>query len=270
MAGGQVIVVPTDPWKNDQWSQNDTINDGYPYVTDAGVAEDYSPIGTATVWTIRPGAMYGYPYIRATGAPPMRISITGKRYTQIPADTFQSFQIGAGILLSDFDPETGAYQRDNIIGATTGGVNFSANPEYSDYGEDIDNIQHNTRQLKKLQSYQPTLTGTFVTLSLAVAKKLAPGAVLDSTNKIRLIPRTKLEDTEFQSLWLVGDYSLGKKWQTTGFIAVCIKNGLSTGGFRMKSAKNGKGNFEFEFMGHYDLAHENAAPFELYIRQSLS
>ena len=65
MAGGQVIVVPTDPWKNDQWSQNDTINDGYPYVTDAGVAEQYSAKHAGTVWGISASILYGYPHVKA-------------------------------------------------------------------------------------------------------------------------------------------------------------------------------------------------------------
>lgn len=60
------------------------------------------------------------------------------KFTKIPETTFQNLQLNAGVLLSDFDPATAEVANANIIGATTGGVNFTATPTFSDYGEDID------------------------------------------------------------------------------------------------------------------------------------
>ena len=66
------------------------------------------------------------------------------KYTKIPETTFQKLQLNAGVLLSDFNPETATVANESIIGATTGGVNFTATPTFSDYGEDIDNCPKNT------------------------------------------------------------------------------------------------------------------------------
>ena len=72
------------------------------------------------------------------------------KYTKIPETTFQNLQLNAGVLLSAFDPGTAEVANESIIGATTGGVNFTATPTFSDYGEDIDNCPKNMMELKKL------------------------------------------------------------------------------------------------------------------------
>ena len=53
------------------------------------------------------------------------------KYTQIPADTFQKLQLNAGILVKNFAPETGTIT--DIVGATSGGVSFTATPTFSDF-----------------------------------------------------------------------------------------------------------------------------------------
>ena len=56
------------------------------------------------------------------------------KFTKIPSDAFQKLQINAGILTTDFTPATGEIGAAGQIGATTGGVSFTATPTYSDYG----------------------------------------------------------------------------------------------------------------------------------------
>ena len=72
------------------------------------------------------------------------------KFTKIPADTFKQLQINAGVVLSEFMPATGTFEPENQIGATTGGVTFSATPTYSDYGSDVDNCPKNTMEMKRI------------------------------------------------------------------------------------------------------------------------
>ncbi|MBD5158679.1 MAG: hypothetical protein HDT23_00265 [Ruminococcus sp.] len=183
------------------------------------------------------------------------------KFTQIRPDTFESIQINAGILLTDFEPETGEYQKTAIIGATTGGNSFSATPEFSDFGEDIDNVPSNTRQMKRITSYTVTLSGSFVTIDGITAQKLCSAADLSADNS-HIIPRTALVDDDFHDIWLVGDYSA----KNGGFVAIHVKNALSTGGFQWQSSKDGKGTFSYEFTGHYDLENIDEPPFEIFIK----
>lgn len=188
------------------------------------------------------------------------------KFTQIPTDTYAELQLNAGILLSSFDPSTATVTASNIIGATSGGSNFNSNPQFSDFGSDIDNVPANTKQLKRIDYYNPTLSGTFATLDTTLGKKLLAAADTDSANTAHLIPREQLDTADFGDIWWVGDYSDKNGTTNGGFIAIKVKNALNTGGFQLKSQKNGKGMFAFTFTGHYDLSNISACPFELYIK----
>ena len=72
------------------------------------------------------------------------------RYTKIPTDTFKHLVINAGVLLKEFTPSTGAWEPKDQIGATTGGMTFTTNPAFTDYGSDVDNCPKNIQY-----SYQP-------------------------------------------------------------------------------------------------------------------
>lgn len=189
------------------------------------------------------------------------------KYTQVRADTFESIQINAGVILNAFDPSTGTYERTAIVGATTGGNSFSTNPTFSDYFEDVDNVPNNTKQGKRIDYYDPALSTTFVTIDNALGKKLITAADIDSDDTTHLIPRNMLSDEDFGDLWLVGDYSDKNGNTNGGFVAIHIKNALNTGGFQFQSTKNGKGTFSAEFHGHYDIEDIDDVPFELYIKK---
>ena len=137
------------------------------------------------------------------------------KFTRIPETTFQKLQLNAGILLSDFTPGTGTVEEEDILGATSGGVNFVATPEFSDFGEDIDNAPVNVLELKRLDSWEVTMSGTFVTVDVNLAKTLVGIADIDTSDKTLVKPRNDLLTTDFKDIWWVGDYSDktgGNKW----------------------------------------------------------
>jgi len=186
------------------------------------------------------------------------------KYTQIPVDTFQNIQLNAGILVDEFTPSTG--EVGNLLGATTGGTSFADAVEYIDFGEDIDNCPKNMKELKKLDSHTVTLSGTFVTMTAATAKMLAGAADVDGQNAGHIIPRNELIDTDFKELWWVGDYSDKNTGANAGYIAIRMMNALSTGGFAIQTADKGKGNFAFEFTGHYSMNAQDTVPYEIYVK----
>ena len=184
-------------------------------------------------------------------------------YTQIPSTAFEEIQLNAGILLDAFNPATGV--KGNQLGATTGGINFTDSIEYSDYGDDIDNCPKNTKELKKLNSHEVKISGTFVTMSAATAKTMVGAADIDSNNANHVIPRNDLLTTDFKDIWWVGDYSDVNTGDSAGFIAIHMKNALSTGGFQIQSTDRGKGQFAFEFTAHYSMDAQDTVPYEIYI-----
>ena len=186
------------------------------------------------------------------------------KFTQIPADTFENLQMNAGILLDEFTPSTGVIG--NIIGATTGGINFTATPTYSDYGEDIDNCPKNMKELKKLDSWEATLAGTFASVSASLAKTLIGAADADKSDATHIIPRNDILETDFQDIWWVGDYSNLNGDTNGGFCAVHLINALSTGGFQIQSTDKAKGQFAFSFTGHYSMDDQSRVPFEIFVK----
>lgn len=185
------------------------------------------------------------------------------KYTKIPETTFQNLQLNAGVLLSDFNPADATVANENIIGATTGGVNFTAVPAFSDYGEDIDNCPKNMLELKKMDSWDINMSGTFVTVDADSAKNLV-GAADASGNKIT--PRNDVLKSDFVDLWWVGDYSDENGETDGGFVAIHMMNTLSTGGFAIQSNDNGKGNFAFTYTAHYSMDAQETVPFEVYVQ----
>ena len=185
------------------------------------------------------------------------------KYTKIPETTFQNLQLNAGVLLSAFDPGTATVANESIIGATTGGVNFTATPAFSDYGEDIDNCPKNMKELKKLDACEIRLSGTYVTVDVNAVKALV-GAADVSGNKIT--PRNDLKLTDFTDVWWVGDYSDQNGETNGGYVAIHMMNALSTGGFAIQSSDNGKGNFAFTYTAHYSMSAQDTVPFEVYVK----
>ena len=100
----------------------------------------------------------------------------GMKFTQIPANTYKELQLNAGVLLSDFNPATAELDLSGILGATDGGVNVTATPTYIDLADGIDNSVKNTKEGKELDSWEFKLSGTFKTVTTALAKKLLGAA----------------------------------------------------------------------------------------------
>ena len=127
-------------------------------------------------------------------------------FTVIPQDTFEQIQLDAGVLLTTFDPSGPAVADNAIVCPTTGGINVSCVPTYSDLGEDVDNCPVNMKELKHLDSWACTMSTTSLGTS-PESIKLALGAADVTGNTI--IPRRDLKQTDFKDLWWVGDRADG-------------------------------------------------------------
>lgn len=181
------------------------------------------------------------------------------KFTRIPQNTFSELQVNAGVLLKTFDPtgETEVAEED-FVTATTGGITASCVPAYSDYGTDVDNCPDNTMEMKRLDGWDCKLSTTglgtspeFIQISLGAAD------VADD----KVTPRRDLKQTDFKDIWWVGDRS------DEGFVAIHLKNALSTGGFTLKTTKNGKGQVSIELTGHVSINEQDVVPMEFYVSE---
>lgn len=188
------------------------------------------------------------------------------KFNKIPETTFQELQLNAGVILKSFDPKTATVDVANIIGATTGGVSFSATPTYSDYGSDIDNCPKNMKELKKLDEWAVSMSGTYITVNADAVKNLIGAADIDKTDTTKIVPRNDITEEDFNDIWWVGDYSDKNGETNGGYMAIHLINALSTGGFSVKSADKAKGQFAFGYEAHYSMDDQTKVPFEVYVK----
>lgn len=182
------------------------------------------------------------------------------KFTVIPQSTFEQLQLDAGVLLKTFDPATGAAPKDeDIICATTGGINVTCVPTYSDMGEDVDNCPNNMMELKKLDSWECGFGFTSIGTS-PESIRLALGAADVNAESGSIVPRRDLKQEDFSDVWWVGDRADG------GMVAVQLKNALSTGGFSLQTTKNGKGQVSVTLTGHVSLTAQDVVPMVFYSR----
>ena len=90
---------------------------------------------------------------------------------------------------------------------------------------------------------------------------MALGAADIDASSGKITPRKHLEDTDFADVWWVGDISDG------GFVAICLRNALSTGGFSLQTTKNGKGQISVTLTGHFSIDDTDTVPMEFYVQK---
>lgn len=181
------------------------------------------------------------------------------KFTVIPQDAFDALQMDAGVLLKTFDPtDPDAPDDEDIICATTGGINPSCVPTYSDFGEDVDNVPNNMKEFKHLDGWECKISTTGLGTSPELIKLALGAADIDGTNTSKIVPRRDLEQTDFSDIWWVGDRADG------GCVAIQLKNALSTGGFSLQTTKNGKGQVAIELTGHVSIEAQNVVPMAFY------
>lgn len=181
------------------------------------------------------------------------------RFTVIPQSTFEDMQLDAGVLLKTFNPASPAAPADaDIITATTGGIQVTCKPNFSDLGEDVDNVPNNMKELKHLDSWDCSISTTGLGTSPSLIKMSLGCADIDGTDTTKIVPRASLAQTDFSDIWWVGDKADG------GLVAVQLKNALSTEGFSLQTSKNGKGQTSLTITGHVSISAQSEVPMVFY------
>lgn len=181
------------------------------------------------------------------------------KFTVIPQSTFEDIQLDAGVLLKTFNPSNPvAPQDEDIITATTGGINVVCKPSFSDLGEDVDNVPANMMELKHLDGWECSLSTTALGTSPELIRLQLGCADIDGSDTSKIVPRAELKQTDFSDIWWVGDKADG------GLVAVQILNALSTEGFSLQTTKNGKGTSSLTITGHVSINAQSVVPMVFY------
>ncbi len=180
------------------------------------------------------------------------------KFTVVPENAFNGLQLDAGVLLNSFDPANPEVLDANIICATTGGVNPVCKPTFSDFGEDVDNVPTNMMEFKHLDGWECSISTTSLGTTPELIKMALGCADIDSSDTSKIVPRADLAQTDFSDIWWVGDRADG------GFVAIQLKNALSTEGFSLQTTKNGKGQIAITITGHVSINAQSEVPMVFY------
>lgn len=184
------------------------------------------------------------------------------RFTRIANDAFDALQTDAGVILTNFDPANPYVTpaSEDILATTTGGVNPTCVPTYSDFAEDVDNVPNNVKEFKHLDGWEAKMAFTSIKFNAANTKWSlgAADSELLANGVTKVVPRRDLSQSDFKDLWWVGDKANG------GAYAIHLLNALSTGGLSIQSTKNGKGTNTIEVTGHVSIDAQDVMPMEIY------
>lgn len=188
-------------------------------------------------------------------------------FNKVSSNVFDNLQLEAGMILSTFSPDSPTEPTDaQIICATTGGVNPTCVPTTVDYGEDIDNVPANTKELMQIQAWECKLAFTALDMT-ADTIRLALGAA-DKTvatgKATTIIPRMKVKDEDFQDIWWVGEIAGG------GLAAIKLIGAFSTGGFNLQTGKASKGQLSVELTGFVSIEDTDTVPMEFYVGEGVA
>lgn len=183
------------------------------------------------------------------------------RFAKVAQSTFDEIQMDAGVLLKSFDPATPELVDEDIVCATTGGINPVCTASYEDFAEDIDNVPNGMKEFMKLTGWECTLGFTALNTTPEVIRMALGAADIDVASG-KITPRRELKNTDFADVWWVGDRSDG------GLVAIRLINALSTSGFSLQTTKNGKGQISVTLAGHVSIDEQDVVPMEFYVQES--
>ena len=181
------------------------------------------------------------------------------KFSKISTEAFKEIQFDAGMVLSKFDlAGTAEIADEDIICATSGGIQVSLKPSYTDYGEDIDNVPANMMELKEIESWEAKMSFTCLSVSLKAIKAAIGAADIAGT---KVTPRASLKTSDFADIYWVGDMKDG------GWACCKLMNALGTGGFSLQTTKKGKGQVSVELTGHVSINAQDVVPMEFYVKK---
>ena len=180
-------------------------------------------------------------------------------FVKVSENTFNEIQMEAGLILNTFDP-TGATEvkDEDIVCATTGGIEIACKPTFTDYGEDIDNVPNNMLEFKEIDGWDCSIAFTALNASTSVLKlALCAADVADG----KITPRNDLTTADAKDIWWVGQRKDG------GFVACRLMNALATEGLTLKTTKKGKGQISCTLTGHVSITAQDVVPMEFYVQE---
>lgn len=183
--------------------------------------------------------------------------------SRIDADAANRIQVDAGVFLKDYDVTNPTlFDDEDILCTTTGDPSINCVPQFSDFFEDVNGVQNNTWQGKRITGWDCNMSvqsldfdDSRLKFYLGACKTLADGGIK---------PKMLLDQNDFQTIYFLGDMADPSK-----LFVVKMDNAMNTAGLAFSSTKNGKGKQSLTVTAHADAGDPEDVPMTFYILEKV-
>lgn len=189
--------------------------------------------------------------------------------TGLHEGSFENLQLGSGMFLANFDPDTARdadelydliitalREKKGTIGATNGGGTFKCTPKLRSL--EADGLRGPTRGAMVNDGWTVKLTGTMMEVTPDnFGLVLVSPTITHAPSMTTLEVRTDLADDDYlDRLCWVGDTS-------RGYVLIELTNVLNIAGAGFTFSDRKEGRLQFEFQAHQCLNDGGKAPFRI-------
>lgn len=176
-------------------------------------------------------------------------------YSKITKEQFDEMQFNAGIWVRSFSITQPSVQPEDVICATSGGISLSVVPSIVDTGDGVYMMPSGTAEMMMVTGW--TVDASFT--ALGFGKELIQWMLGVADKSDSVTPRLELQDSDFNSLWWIGDRVDG------GLVAIHLLNALSDEGIDIQTERQRAGQITVHLTAHASLEDDkDAVPVEIY------
>lgn len=189
--------------------------------------------------------------------------------TGFTADAADNFIFDSGVLFRNVtNPAAGdlsAMTAENFIGATTGGIEFTASPSLIDLFEDVDGAYGKFKGGDVIETWEISMNATLLE---ATAKNLAmaigPATITDNSDMTKgktITPENCIDDNHYANNICL--FATKKGFDKP--IVIEMTNVMNGNGISLTTNSKNKGTVEVELSPRFDLANPNVVPFKIHV-----
>lgn len=188
-----------------------------------------------------------------------------KTYSGFSTKTAKSLLLDAGAFFKNFEVGTDTFESakaaGKLIGATSGGGEFSAVPEVRQI--EIDGVKGKAKGLEVIDSWEVYLKGTFIEITKDTIKEALAASDVDSISDEDydvITARNNLELTDYiDNVTWVGTLS-----GSDDPVIIQVYNAIDTSGLTLTTEDKNQSTIEATFYGHYEQDDLDTPPFAIY------
>lgn len=188
-----------------------------------------------------------------------------KTYSGYTAKTSENLLFNAGAFFVNFFPGTDTFESavtaGKLLGATRGGGQFSAMPEFRNL--EVDGVKGKAKGLQVIDAWEVKMSANVLEVTReGMARALASTAVDTATSTTHDIvtARNQVNLTDYvDNITFVGTKSGSDQP-----VIVQIYNALNKNGLTLQTQDKGEAVIAMDFEGHYDDSDLDSPPFAIY------